>query len=258
MSRGLPEINIIFKIKGVTAIERSARGIVACILKDDTAEGEAFNVYDSIIDVDFTHWTERNYDYLKLIYEGRPNRIIVIKQATTVADYSDSLRKLKDLKWNYITIPGIAKSDVMIISTWIKEQRDKEKKTFKAVLPTYKADHEGIINFTTDNIKTIDDKVFSNAEYCARITGMLAGLSLARSSTYFVMTDIVSADTPVDPNERINLGELIIIFDSEKYKIGRGVNSFVSFTTEKGEDFGKIKIVEGRDLYQDDISNIVI
>lgn len=255
MARGLPEINIIFKTKGVTAIERSARGIVACILKDDTVEGEAFNVYDSIIDVDFTHWTERNYDYLKLIYEGRPNRIIVIKQATDVADYSDSLRKLKDLKWNYITIPGIAKSDVMIISTWIKEQRDKEKKTFKAVLPTYKADHEGIINFTTDNIKTIDDKVFSNAEYCARITGMLAGLSLARSSTYFVMTDIVSADTPVDPNERINLGELIIIFDSEKYKIGRGVNSFVSFTTEKGEDFGKIKIVEGRDLYQDDISN---
>lgn len=125
-------------------------------------------------------------------------------------------------------------------------------------MPTYKADHEGIINFTTDNIKTIDDKVFSNAEYCARITGMLAGLSLARSSIYFVMTDIVSADTPVDPNERINLGELIIIFDSEKYKIGRGVNSFVSFTTEKGEDFGKIKIVEGRDLYQDDISNIVI
>lgn len=69
MARGLPEINIIFKTKGVTAIERSARGIVACILKDDTDGAQGLNVYDSIIDVDFTQWTERNYEYLKLIIE---------------------------------------------------------------------------------------------------------------------------------------------------------------------------------------------
>ena len=33
---GLPEIIIEFKTKGVTAIKRSARGIVAIVLKDDT------------------------------------------------------------------------------------------------------------------------------------------------------------------------------------------------------------------------------
>lgn len=43
------------------------------------------------------------------------------------------------------------------------------------------------------------------------------------------------------------------MFDGEKYKIGRGVNSLVTFTTDKGEDFSKIKIMEGVDLYQDDI-----
>ena len=35
---GLPEIIIEFKTKGVTAIKRSARGIVAIVLKDDTEE----------------------------------------------------------------------------------------------------------------------------------------------------------------------------------------------------------------------------
>ena len=39
MSLGLPNFNFIFQSKGVSAIERSARGIVAVILKDDT-EGE--------------------------------------------------------------------------------------------------------------------------------------------------------------------------------------------------------------------------
>lgn len=71
--------------------------------------------------------------------------------------------------------------------------------------------------------------------------------------TYYVLNDISSADVPDDPNERIDAGELILVFDGEKYKIGRGVNSLVTFTTDKGEDFSKIKIMEGVDLYQDDI-----
>ena len=63
---GLPEIIIEFKTKGVTAIKRSARGIVAIVLKDDTEEGQALNIYKSVLDVDPTHFTARNYEYLKL------------------------------------------------------------------------------------------------------------------------------------------------------------------------------------------------
>ena len=71
---GLPEIIIEFKTKGVTAIKRSARGIVAIVLKDDTEEGQALNIYKSVLDVDPTHFTARNYEYLKLVYEGTPSK----------------------------------------------------------------------------------------------------------------------------------------------------------------------------------------
>ena len=64
MSLGLPNFNFIFQSKGISAIERSARGIVAVILNDDT-EGEEQNVYNKVDDVDFTQWTEDNYNYLK-------------------------------------------------------------------------------------------------------------------------------------------------------------------------------------------------
>ena len=76
---GLPEIIIEFKTKGVTAIKRSARGIVAIVLKDDTEEGQALNIYKSVLDVDPTHFTARNYEYLKLVYEGSPSKTIVLK-----------------------------------------------------------------------------------------------------------------------------------------------------------------------------------
>lgn len=253
MSLGLPVINIIFKTRGSTVIERSARGIVACLLKDDTEDGTLFTVYKSMEDIDFTHYTEENYNFLKLIYEGSPTKIIVVKLATAAENYNVALKRLKDLKWNYLTIPGIVPADVTVISAWIKEQREQKKKTFKAVLPNCAADHEGIINLTTSSIQsTITGKTHTASEYCARIAGVLAGLSLAQSSTYYVCKDITSAEVPDDPDERINAGELILVFDCEKYKIGRGINSLVSFT-EKGEDIRKIKIVEGMDLYQDDI-----
>ena len=231
MSLGLPNFNFIFQSKGVSAIERSARGIVAVILKDDT-EGEEQNVYNKVDDVDFTQWTEDNYNYLKLIYEGAPSKVIAMRVATNVESYNAVLKKLKDLKWNYLCIPGIKAADTTMIGAWIKQYRNDEKKTFKVVLPHYAGDHEGIINFTTENItSSVTGKKHTAAEYCARIAGILAGLSLSRSSTFYVLNDVSSAEVPDDPNERIDAGELILTFDGSQ----------------------KIKIVEGMDLYMDDI-----
>lgn len=103
------------------------------------------------------------------------------------------------------------------MSAWIKEARDDHHKTFKAVLPNCTADHEGIINLTTDNItSTLGTTAFTTAEYCCRIAGVLAGLSLARSCTYFELSDITAADVPEDADERIDNGELVIVFDGEE------------------------------------------
>ncbi len=131
---GLPSINIIFKTKGVTAIKRSARGIVALVIKDDTEGGKPFEVFKSVADIDFTKFTKRNYEYLKLIYEGSPSKVIVIRLATAATDYNAALRQLKDLRWNYLTIPSIDAENLTVVSAWIKEQR-KVQKTFKAILP---------------------------------------------------------------------------------------------------------------------------
>ncbi len=254
MSLGLPSFSMVFTGKAVSAVERSARGIVAIILTDGTQNGKELNIYRKVDEVDFENWTEQNYNYLKLVFAGAPSTVIAVRRAENAEDYSAALKKLKDLKWNYLTIPGLAAADTAVISAWIKQYRDDEGKTFKAVLSQCKGDHEGIINFTTENITSdITGGKHTAAEYCARIAGVLAGLSLARSSTYYVLDDISEAETPDSPDEHINAGELIVVFDGKKYKIGRGVNSLVTFTAEKTEDLRFIKIVEGMDLYMDDI-----
>lgn len=256
MALGLPEIVIEFRTKGLSAIERSARGIVAILLRDATEGGREISVYNSIIEIDFEHWSEANYGLMKRVFHGCPNKVIVVKVPMAAENYNAALRAIKDLRWNYLVVPDIQDGEVADVAAWIKEQRDEKRKTFKAVLPKIPADHEGIINCTTEHVVVKEGEQFTTltcAQWCARVAGMLAGLSLARSSTFYAFPEIVEADVPEDPDAAINKGELILIYDQEQYKIGRGVNSLVTFTAEHGEEFRKIKIVEGIDLYMDDI-----
>lgn len=254
MSLGLPSFVMEFKSKGVSAIERSARGIVACILEDNTDSANELSTFKSIDEVEFSKWKEENFGFLKLIFAGTPSKVIVLRVAEETEDFAPALKKLKNLRWNYLTIPSAKTGDNAVLSAWIKAQRDNDKKTFKVVLSKCKGDHEGIVNFTTENVVSdITGKKHTAAEYSARIAGLLAGLSLARSSTFYVLNDVSSADVPDDADTRIDAGEFVIVFDGKDYKIGRGVNSLTSFTAEKNEDMRFIKIIEGMDLYLDDL-----
>lgn len=248
---GLPEVIIQFQGKGTSAIKRSARGIVALILKDDTKPvGET--TYTGIDQVVREDWTADNYDYISKTFMGIPSKVIVERIATTEADYNTALAILKNKKFNYLAIPKIVQADVTNIATWIKSCRTNDKKTFKAVLPNIAADDEGIINYCTEDN---DDgtKKYSASEYTCRIAGILAGLSLDRSATYYVLSELKSIKESTDPNNDIDEGKLILINDGEHIKIARGVNSLTTTTATKIEDFKKIKIIEGMDLVRDDI-----
>lgn len=251
---GLPEILINFKTQGTTAIERSARGIVALILKDDTKTSFDTKIYKSVDEIDAADWTADNKDYIEKTFMGTPSKIIVERIAVADADYLKGLARLKNKKWNYLAIPGIKDADTVNIVTWVKTERDTNKKTYKAVLPNTAADHEGIINFVTSEIK-VWNKTYSASQYTGRIAGILAGLPFTRSATYYDLSELKSIKESTDPNADINSGKLILINDGTKIKIGRGVNSLTTTTATKGAEFKKIKIVDAVDLVRDDIRN---
>ncbi|WP_129599511.1 phage tail sheath C-terminal domain-containing protein [Anaerophilus nitritogenes] len=247
---GLPEIRVNFETKAVTAVQRSERGIVALILKD-TGTFDT-KVYKSIEDISDNDWSAGNLDYIKKTFLGIPSKIICEKVEEEATDYKEALKRLNSKKFNYLAIPSLTAEQTSDIMTWIKTKRDNEHKTFKAVLPNCKGDHEGIINFTSDNIK-VGSKNYTTSEYCCRMAGILAGLSLKRSATYYVLNEVEFFDEVEDIDNRIDAGELVLFNEDGEVKIARAVNSFVSFTPKKAEDYRKIKIVEAIDLMKDDI-----
>lgn len=252
---GLPQIDIKFYTLAASAVKRSSRGVVALILKDNTKTTFDTKEYKSIDEIDSADWTEANLDYIKKTFEGIPSKVIVERINTTETDDNKALTRLKNKVWNYIAVPGADSVRMQTLATWIKTQRDNNKKTFKAIVSNVAADHEGIINFTTDEIE-VGTKKYTSSEYTCRIAGILAGISFDKSSTYYALNEVTNIKEHNDPNGDIDSGKLILIKDGSKIKIGRGVNSLVSMTISKGAKFKKIKIMEAIDQMRDDIYKV--
>lgn len=250
---GLPQINITFREKGVSAIKRSGRGIVALILKDDTPSF-ASKEYKRLDEVEKEDFTEDNYDYLVQVFRGTPSKVIVEVIDTESGEVSEALGRLKNKRFNYMAMADAEVDDNTEIESFIQSSNEIDNKTFKAVLANQDSDSDVIENFTTNGI-VVGEKTYTAEQYTPRIAGLLAGISLDRSATYFVLPEVEAIDSIDEPGVAIDNGELILIDDGEKIKIGRAVTSLVTTTTDKGDSFKKIKIVEGTHMMQDDIRN---
>lgn len=288
---GLPQVIIDFKTKSTTAIARSARGIVAMILKQENSDISNFYKIGDVTDIP-KGLSAENEDLIKKCLKGTPYRILLYTMPVdgTKVDGEEGekvpatitqavvLKGLKNVKWNYICAPTGTTQEQEDLAEWVKSQRINNDKTFKAVVANYPADHEGVVNLTTGNIRVVNPDytdalaaagydeskvpsvipqyiVYSATQYTARIAGILAGLALDRSATYYELSEVVDCATYEEIDENINNGELVLFdeLDGNGVKIGRACNSLHTFTTDKGQDFRFIKIMEAVDMIKDDI-----
>ncbi len=253
---GLPNISISFKNVAETALRRSQRGIVAVILKDSAAgtAGAHIMADEDQIPVGLS---VVNKNYLKntfIGYVNKPSKVISYVLAADVKDLSEAFKYMATQKFNYLVGPSDCTADEAAqISAWIKTQR-ADKRTPKAVLPKTAADDEGIINFTTEEIK-VGNTTYTTAAYCGRIAGLLAGTPITISSTYAVLSEVTDVKrlTDAEKDTAVDSGQFILFHDGEKVKVGRGINSLMTTTGTKNESFKKIKIMEAVDMMQDDI-----
>ena len=266
---GLPQVLIDFKTKGITAIKRSARGVVVLILKCESTDTSNKYKISDVSEIPEGVFDEASTDLIKKCLDGTPLRILIytLPKASVQAPKNTQatlLKQLKHIRYNYIAAPTGTLQDQQDLASYIKAERNNSRKTVKAVVGSVAADFDGIINFCTEEIKVATGKntagkttykTYTPIEYTARIAGILAGLPLDRSATYYKLTEVESVKVYEDLNDRIDKGELHLFDeeDGEGVKIARACNSLQTFTTDKGEEFRKIKIVEGVDMVTDDI-----
>lgn len=258
MAIGLPSINISFKELATTVKERSARGIIAMVLKDTKALG--FNEIHEKEDIP-ADLSAENKEYINLALMGNvntPNKLLAYV-IDGEADIQTALDFLETKEFNYLCMPKAVEADKTAIKNWIIKLRDTDKVKVKAILGKVVGNHEGIINFTTEDV-LVGDKKYSVDEFTSRVAGIIAGTPLSQSVTYTKLSDVVDIPkmTKVDAESKVNKGELILIKEAGAIRIARGVNSLTELTEEKGQMFQKIKIVDTLDIIQSDIKKVII
>lgn len=247
-----PKVSVIFKGVAANAIQRGNRGVVALILKDTSA---GVHHIESASDIPSLNATNKKYIEDAFIGgQSAPKKVIAVVIGTASSDYTSALKTLETLTFDYLAVPGIGTSDVQAIAGWVKTQRDNKRRKIKAVLPKCAGDHEGIINFATDNI-VVGSNTYTASKYTARIAGLLAGTPMNASVTFFTLPEVddVPALTDEEKDAAVDRGELIIVNDGRKCKIARGINSLTSTSENKPEEFKKIKLIDILDLLADDI-----
>ncbi len=249
-----PSVNIAFIEKAISAIARGDRGIVVVAIRQDvvietTTVTSVADIPESVEadNAQQIKWALKGYQYA-------PKKVIIycMDASKTIAEqYNKLMKDLETMKWTWLVIPTVAtdkKSDD--IASWIKSCRDN-KKLFKAVLPTTKADNEGVVNVTSS--LTVDGTEYAPEKICSRVAGLIAGTPITISCTYAPLNDFDDCTRLTDEDTPVGNGEFIFTNDGEKVKVVRGVTSFTTTTDTKGDSFKKIKLVELMDMIADDI-----
>ena len=290
---GRPQIIIDFQTKSTTAITRSGRGVGVLILNDENVTDRVvMHTIVDTTEIPDSGISDKNVDLIKKALLGTPSKLFILLIPPKTYEVSEEVEVPGEGDSSDTTITTVVKHTVISeikqadalnqdqqdLASWIKSQRQNKRRTVKGVVANVDADSYGVINFTTGNIRVVNpdytdalvaaEGVASNvpadipqylkytaAEYTARILGIACGVALDRSMTYYELNEIVDCDVYDDVDENINNGELCLIDegDGNGVKIARACNSLHTFTTNVGQDFRYIKIVEAIDLITDDI-----
>lgn len=257
MTQKAPSVIVTFEEKGITAIRRSERGLLAMILAE-AKPLDPFTVY-SVDDIPDSGLSDDNTEQIKLAlmgYQTSPKKILVytVKTADAGPDYTDVLKELENVRFDWLVIPGITDTNAATIASWIKSMRTTKDKAVKAVLPNQDADFEGVVNFTNTTLKT-KTKTYTAAQYASRVAGIICGTPMTISCTYAPASELIAVDnyTSDERDTKVGKGELFFFNDGEKIKICKGVNSYVTTVQGKLTSFQKIKLVDLMDMIHDDI-----
>lgn len=262
---GLPDIIIEFSRKAITAIQMGTLGVVGIIIRD--AKNAGAMVLRGIEDIPTgdSAFSEANTAYIERAFVGVPSKVIVYTLPEDAEDYTEAFKYFASTKVNYLVgAPNITTEEATAMATWIKGIRKNTIRRPVAILPNTEGDSRAVINFSVVNSSEtakieVGEQKFTEAEFCSRIAGLIAGVDLKISATYKPLAEVTAIPNAED--EEVDLaideGKLTLYNDGERIVIARAVNSLVTVNEVETEDLKKIKINAIQDLIEGDIHSTI-
>ena len=173
--------------------------------------------------------------------------------APAVQDYMDYFTAIQVYDFNAMALPVTEAAIKTAGASFIKRMRDEEGKKCQLVVAGFDADHEAVIN-VKNGVKLEDGTVISADQATVWVAGAAAAAGVATSLTYR------KYDGAVDVSQRylnseviaaLKAGEFVFTEKRGEAVIEQDINSLHTFTSDKGQDFSKNRVLR----VLDDIAN---
>lgn len=168
----------------------------------------------------------------------------------TGSNYQTALDRFESYTFHVLVCPTTEDTIKDLFVAYTKRMREEVGCTFKAVIYRELADYEGVIS--------VENKVKGADEHSAVffVAGAEAGCAVNKSNTnktYDGEYDIDVDYTQTELKEAIKAGKFMFHKVEDEVRILTDINTFVSFTDEKGEDFSSNQVMRVVDqCYADD------
>lgn len=177
----------------------------------------------------------------------------------TNAEYLSYLTSIELYEWNTMALPSDDETLKPVFASFIKRLREDEGKKVQVALPSYPiADYEGIIS-VKNGVVLSDGTVIDKTKATSWVAGATAGAFVNQSNTYTAYDGAVDVDVKHSNKETIEAlqnGEFLFTAKGEKAIVEQDINTFTSFTVNKGKDFSKNRLVRTMDSINNDSKRI--
>lgn len=186
-----------------------------------------------------------------LVFTGGTNG-----EAVTGAEYQAFLDKIESYSFNALGCLATTTEIKSLFVEFTKRMRDKVGAKFQTVL--YKksdADYEGVVS--VENKIKDTELLESNLIYWA--TGAIAGCDINKSNTnkrYDGEFDVDVNYTQIQLEEALKTGKFIFHKVGDEVHVLEDINTFVSFTDDKNDDFSSNQSVRVLDQIANDIATL--
>ncbi len=241
------------KVIVTTNIDDNTKFDVVTLLDNKKVDTQIAKVITDLEDNDYVIWKKDATLEASagLVFTGGTNG-----EAVTGAEYQAFLDKIESYSFNALGCLATTTEIKSLFVEFTKRMRDKVGAKFQTVL--YKksdADYEGVVS--VENKIKDKDLVESSLIYWA--TGAIAGCDINKSNTnkkYDGEFDVGVNYTQIQLEEALKSGKFIFHKVGDEVHVLEDINTFVSFTDDKNDDFSSNQSVRVLDQIANDIATL--
>lgn len=178
-------------------------------------------------------------------------------QGRTGDNYQKFLKAIEPYSFHALGCNSGEKEVVDLFIAFTKRMRDQVGAKFQTVVyRAQNADYEGIIS-VENKLLDVDESLFGEFSLVYWVTGLIAGCGVNQSNTNTVYDGSYKVDTDYTQQELedgLKAGKFLLHRVDEQVRVLDDINTFISFTDDKSEDFSSNQTIRVLDQIGNDIA----